>query len=117
MPCVDDRSTTSWCTSGQTNVFHHQRIFTTTCIENRISSSNIKFNMNSTNNSNVAGDGNSGGHSLAYAQTTEYLAELESLHELREVVSRINNHSLVAKIDKRIKILEDILFTGIAPCV
>ena len=77
----------------------------------------IKCKMNSANNSDLMGDTNSGKHCLTNAETMEYLAELESLRELRGVVSKINNHSLVAKIDKRIKILEDMLFTGIAPCV
>ena len=99
----------------------HQRIFATTCIENRTFSSNIKFNMNSTNNSNVAGDGNRGGHSLAYSrpkyEPEDALVELGRLYTLKPLAIDSQTHSLAAKIDKRIKILEVKLSTDIAPCI
>ena len=98
---------------------HAQRRTSTTSVSMPSTNGNVASSTASNNNNDLSAEprsstmpvdaknDSSGGITYDW---TELHAELKSLAELRESVSKIQNVSLLAKIDKRIKILENELF-------
>ena len=120
---VGQTHNTVFNTSGPTvdapRASHAQRRTSTTSASMPSTNGNVASSTVSNNNNDLSAEprsstmpvdaknDSSGGITYDW---TELHAELKSLAELRESVSKIQNVSLLSKIDKRIKILENELF-------